>query len=280
MSLGKRYLKTVAFITGQVGANAESRPRGTGFLTGRRFEVDDKQGHIYVVTAAHVVRPLTASSVRLTLRGGGTADKEIDEWIFHPTEDVAVARMPMPYQAFDFLVVESNEFVGATRHEWEPEPGADVYFVGLLGQVPSMSARNIPMVRTGSIGALHQADIPMRLGGNTVIRVKGHLIDCQSFGGFSGSPCFVRYISSQGETEKFGLPYPIESTHLLGMIGGHFDLKASVALPDQEDKLDIPMAAGVGVLYPAEIIRDMLDDDPLAEERARAEDQLRAGSDR
>ena len=277
MALGERYSKTVVFISGRLDEGTRSSFRGTGFLVGLRFEADQDQGHVYVATAAHVVRPLVESSVRLSLKAGGTVDHQIDEWSFHPTDDIAVARMPQPYETYDFLAVEDKDFVGApAERQWEPQPGADVYFAGLLAQVPAMGERNLPMVRTGSIGALYQDDIPMRLGGNTVIRVRGHLIDCQSFGGFSGSPCFVRFISAQGETENLGLRYPIQSTLLLGMMGGHFDLKASVTLPDQENKLDIPVAAGVGVLYPAETIREMLDEEPFAGERARTEAEIQA----
>jgi hypothetical protein len=277
MALGERYSKTVVFISGRLDDGTESSLRGTGFLVGLRFEADQAQGHVYVATAAHVVRPLIGSSVRLRRKGDGTEDREVDEWIFHPTDDIAIARMPQPYEPYDFLAVEDKDFVGPpAEHQWQPQPGDDVYFVGLLAQIPAMGAQNLPMVRTGSIGTLYQDDIPMRLGGDTLIRVQGHLIDCRSFGGFSGSPCFVRYISAQGQTENLGLRYPIQSTLLLGMVGGHFDLKASVALPDQEDKLDIPVAAGVGVLYPAESIREMLDEEPFAGERARTEAEIRA----
>jgi hypothetical protein len=183
--------------------------------------------------------------------------------------------MPRPYSDYDFLAVEHRDFVGtATDLEWAPGPGADVYFAGLLGQVPSMGEENIPMVRTGSVGALYQKGIPMRLPGNTVIKVRGHLIDCQSFGGFSGSPCFVRYLSGTGETESMGLKYAIQSTLLLGMIGGHFDLKASVTLPDQENELDIPVAAGVAVIYPAETIREVLDLESFVAERSELEAEV------
>lgn len=276
MALGKRYSKTVVFISGQLEEDVESKLRGTGFVVGLRFDADPKQGHVYIVTAAHVVRPMVSSFVKLNQPDGGTVDHRIDEWIFHPTEDIAISRMPKPYEDFEFLAVEERDFVGAAEHKWDPEPGADVYFVGLLGQVPSMGMQNIPMVRTGSIGSLYQEGIPMRLGGDTLIYVRGHLIDCRSFGGFSGSPCFVRFISDKGRTERMGLSYPIQSTLLLGMVGGHFDLKASVTLPDQEDKLDIPVAAGVGVLYPAETIRTMLDEEPFAEERARVNAAIEA----
>jgi hypothetical protein len=278
MALGKAYTKPVVFISGSPLSDPEAEPslRGTGFLVGFRSEVNPGQGQVYIVTAAHVVRPLTAALVRLNKPDGSIADHVIDEWIFHPTEDIGIARLPPPYSDYEFLAVEAKDFVGAEELEYSPQPGADVFVAGLLGLVPSMGERNIPMVRTGSIGAMYQDAIPMRSRDNTRINVRGHLIDCQSFGGFSGSPCFVRFISGSETTENLGLRIPKEPTLLLGMVGGHFDLQASVSLPDQEGKLSVPVAAGVAVVYPAEAIRETLDTDELVAERAELEARLEA----
>lgn len=278
MALGKAYTKPVVFISGSPLSEPEKDPslRGTGFLVGFRSEVSPDQGLVYIVTAAHVVRPLAAALVRLSKPDGSVADHMIDEWFFHATEDIAVARLPPPYSDYEFYAIEARAFVGIEEFEYSPQPGADVYVAGLLRLVPAMGARNIPMVRTGSIGALYQEDIPMRFPDNTIISVHGHLIDCQSFGGFSGSPCFVRYLSGFRETGNLGLKIPEEPTLLLGLVGGHFDLQASVGLPDQEGKLSVPVAAGVAVVYPAETIREVLDFDELAAEREALENQLKA----
>lgn len=278
MALGKAYTKPVVFISGSPLSEPKAEPslRGTGFLVGFRSEVDPGQGWVYIVTAAHVVRPLIAALVRMNKPDGSVADHVIDEWLFHPTDDIAVARFPPPYSNYEFYAVEAKDLVGTAEPQRPPEPGADVYIAGLLQVVPAMGEQNIPMVRTGSIGALYQDNIPMRLPDDTLLKVHGHLIDCQSFGGFSGSPCFVRYISGRGETEEMGLSYPIQSTLLLGMIGGHFDLKASVGLPEGAGNLKIPVAAGVAVVYPAEAIKEVLDRQELAQERAELETQLEA----
>jgi hypothetical protein len=276
LAVGKQYSKSVVFISGLLDGDTDPKLRGSGFIVGFRSEPDPDQGHGYIVTAAHVVRLLKASFVRLTASDGSIVDREVDEWIYHPTEDIAVARLPTPYKNYDFLAIPPKEFVGAEEYEWSPEPGAEVFAVGLLGQVPSMGEQNVPMVRTGAIGALYQDRIPMRLADNTLIKVHGHLIDSHSFGGFSGSPCFVRYISAIEKTPKMGLRYPVQSTLLLGMVGGHFDLKSSITLPDQEEKVNIPVAAGVAVVYPAETIREVLSEDAFVAERAELDAQLRS----
>lgn len=277
VALGKAYTKTVVFIGGSMATEPHSDPvlRGTGFLVGFRSEANPDRGMIYIVTAAHVVQPLAASLVKLRTPEDSVTDRLIDAWFLHPTDDIAVARLPPPYFDFDFYAVEAKDFAGTAEPEHPPQPGADVYIAGLLGVVPSMGERNIPMVRTGSIGALYQDNIPMRRPDGSALEVKAHLVDCQSFGGFSGSPCFVRYISGKGETEGLALPYPVQSTLLLGMIGGHFDLKASARLPDH-GHIEVPVASGVAVVYPAEAIREVLDVEELAKERADLEAQLEA----
>jgi hypothetical protein len=273
VALGESYVKSVAFIGGtRIGSPAISELQGTAFIVAVPSAVPDA-AHYYVVTAAHVVRPCSSTFIRFVAPDGSIDDLPVHEWVYHATEDVAVTPLALekPYDVFSGPI---DRFVGAAEVERPPEPGDNVFFVGLVGQVPSMGDRNVPMVRGGVIGALYQDGIPMGLPDGNVIHVHGHLIDCRSFGGFSGSPCFVRYISGQGKTERLGLTYPVESTLLLGMIGGHFDLKSSVALPDQEAKVKVPAAAGIAVVYTAETIRELLDEEELM--TARIEDDERA----
>lgn len=66
-----------------------------------------------------------------------------------------------------------------------------------------------------------------------------------------------------------GLTFPETHSILLGMVGGHFDHRTSVLLPDQSGKLSIPTSAGVGVVYPVEIIRETLDSEDLVSERQK-----------
>jgi len=269
MALGLWYSKSVVLIAGSQEVDADPKDAklyGTGFIV-MIPSADPDIGFSYLVTAAHVVRSLNSTFVKLTRQDGVVADLPVPRWAFHPTEDVAIGGFQKGSEDFDHYYVRISEFVDADPEKWEPNPGDDVFFAGLLAQVPSMGAKNIPMVRKGSIGALDQEEIPMRMPGNTLIKAKGHLVDCQSFGGFSGSPCFVRYVSGLKHTEHMKLTEEIRSTLLLGMLGGHFDQRASVTLPDQEKKLDIPVAAGVAVIYPAAVIRETLDLDFLVAER-------------
>ena len=64
-----------------------------------------------------------------------------------------------------------------------------------------------------------------------------------------------------------GLKVPKESTLLLGLVSGHFDLAASVALPDETNELRVPVAAGIAVVLPSDTILELLDSDELRETR-------------
>lgn len=269
MGLGLWWSKSVVLIAGaeEVGATPnDARLCGTGFIV-MIPSADLGIGFSYLVTAAHVVRSFGSTFIKLSRKDGSVADLPVPAWAFHPSEDVAVGAFQKDSDDYDHYFVRISEFIEDDEEIWDPMPGDDIFFAGLLGQVPSMGSRNVPMVRKGSIGALDQEGIPMRMPGNTLIRVRGHLVDCQSFGGFSGSPCFARYVTGIRRTEHMGLGEEVQSTLLLGMLGGHFDQTASVSLPDQEQQLDIPVAAGVAVVYPASVIRETLNLDFLAAER-------------
>lgn len=264
MALSTTLQKTVVFVGGKLEAGTDQEPplRGTGFIT-LVPSADPEQSYLYVVTAAHVVRPLATRFIRLSRRDGTTLDLNIpaDNWDFHPIADVAVGQFGIDPDEVDLAVMPTEYFVGRAAPQFAAGPGDEVVFAGLLGLVEPMGQRRIPMVRTGSIGALYQDGIPMRRPDGSRMSIRGHLIDCRSFGGFSGSPCFVRFLSGVNTTPRMGLKTPINSTHLLGLVGGHFDLDASVSLPDQEQKLSIPVAAGVAVVIPSETILEVLESD-------------------
>lgn len=65
-----------------------------------------------------------------------------------------------------------------------------------------------------------------------------------------------------------GLTYPQTHSVLLGILGGHFDHRTSVRLPDGSGEVSVPTSSGVGVVYPAEVIRETLDAPKLADVRS------------
>jgi len=158
-------------------------------------------------------------------------------------------------------------------HDSEIVVGDQIYFIGLLTNVPSMLDQSIPMVRSGRIGALYQDDIPMRDGLVVKDEPIAHLIDTYSRAGFSGAPCFVEQamiIQNPGEGPRIG-----SWVGLLGVVVGHFNGKAPVwhtADPDIDTGFLAASNEGVAVVVPVEILRQVLMHDDFVGER-RVESQ-------
>jgi hypothetical protein len=135
-----------------------------------------------------------------------------------------------------------------------------------------MTDANIPMVRAGIIGRLWQDRLPVRRHPEDETKyITAHLIDCRSFAGFSGSPCFVQ--QAIGYQARTGL---------LGLMGGHFDdwmgaRERTGLSADGKDKwtvsddLEAPVSTGVGYVIPVEFISETLMLPELVDDR-RAEE--------
>ena len=280
MTLGLKHLRTVAFI-GSVGEDGARRLRGTGFFVGVAIPGNDAQVHLYLVTASHVVPPYEATFVRIrrfveappdVVLDEGLIDELVDDvpvtqWYRHPSHDIAAAPMVDADDRWAISLVPMQEFVDDSDHV--PSLGEPVFFAGLLAQVESMGEKHVPMLRSGTLGALHQTDIPMMEPGGGRRRLDGHLVDCRSFGGFSGSPCFVQMVRPGPPTPRMGLSTTEQHTLLLGMVGGHFDHQATVDV--EGNTFSVPTSAGVAVVYPSELIRELLDDGEVVEAREREE---------
>jgi hypothetical protein len=281
MPLDDSYPQAVVFIIGlgtdEQGAEVR-QPRGTGFIVSIPSEVPE-QIYLYVVTAAHGLRSGEQSWIRLNTAEGGIADVEVPRWLFHPTEDVAVRPLTLP-QAVRWGHVPIRMFVDA----WDAKPslGDRVYFVGLLANMASMAERNIPMVRSGTIGRLNQTDVPLRLPDESTMRITGHLIDCTSYEGFSGAPCFVQF-TYRKLVETPSIPggaignLEHEATLLLGLIAGHFDdWRPARTSGDILGGVSARVNTGVGIVVPVEAIRETLELDELAAIRRNHDLSLRA----
>lgn len=289
MPLSEVYPNCVTFIGRWAQTDAgpvEESIDGTGFLVAIP---GPKQRHLYVVTAAHVVTRAAHSFVRIRDKWQQD-DQEIEDlpvkrWHLHPdeTKDVAVAPIRLPDDhAMSWTNIE--DFIDDPswkEDNWIREGGPElwlgdiVYFVGLLGQIEAMTEANIPIVRSGTIARLWQDRCPVWVPQEHETRyITAHLIDCRSFGGFSGSPCYFQqsragYVQAgeRGYTE--GGVMTKYWTGFLGMIGGHFD--------DIESGYGrTPVNTGVGYVIPAEFIRETLDLEVLRDMRKELDEAREA----
>lgn len=275
LALTETYPRGVLFVGRMREREGRIEPRieGTAFLVTVQSSAFS---HLYVVTAGHIVDGTAASFVRVPRTGQlEPLDLDVPEWLPHPRHDVAVAPIALPPD-HNLVSTALSQFVDDEQWETDPEfspelaLGDAVYFIGLLGKVDAMTESNIPMVRAGTLGRLWQEQLPVRRTPVDAVKyITAHLIDCRSFGGFSGSPCYLQ----QGRAGVVQLPEgggPAITTKyrtgLLGLIGGHFDdwmrTRSRSAAPDEvggiSDDIEAPVSTGVGYVIPAEFIREAL----------------------
>ena len=291
MGLSSGLTKSVAFIIGtrQRQGAAVPLPIGTGFLLGVRppSEPSSRRAFtLYLATAAHVVRGENPTWVRLRRLEGELEDVPVAGWFIHDRADVAIAVLDLeerhtPYDIAvlpipDFLPAGAEQRYGARRRpltrDDRPMLGDAVYFIGLFTSLPSMGARNLPLVRSGTLAAMSVEKVPVTMKDRTITRYTAHLIDCRAYAGFSGSPCFVQFPKEPGIG---GVGRPDEETELLGVFSSHFDWMETAAvtgdLADVEGSVRFPVNLGVGVVTPSASIVELLDRDDVLLDRLERE---------
>jgi hypothetical protein len=280
MPLTETYPQTVVFVIalGTKRNQSVHKPIGTGFVVGVPSAIPNDT-HMYVVTASHVIASGEPTWLRFNTPEGGFVDYSVSEWFsLDPTADVAVTPVTLTDQMRTSFV--SLDAFLDSHTELSTSLGDIVYFIGLLANMRAMAEANIPMVRSGTLGRLYQMDVPMKRPDNTIFRVTGHLIDCRSFGGFSGSPCFVQF-----EHRQVGIPAIMTgkvqetSTHLLGLISGHWN-DPQEAKPAgnafQTGTFEYEINTGVGIVTPVEFIREALNLEELVEMRRDSDEKRNA----
>lgn len=181
MPLDPRMIYAAVHIEGDRG-------QGTGFLA----HVPSKRipGHIwaYVLTAHHVIEGQTEIRVQAANALGPGELYEpllIDDWR-QPLEGVDLALAPFPQTYRNIFSAPVEDYMIPTEQVPYVRPGELIYYIGLFAPAGRM------MVRTGRAGAI---DVPWHSEseekGASVYDYPAHLIDCRSYGGFSGSPCFA-----------------------------------------------------------------------------------------
>jgi hypothetical protein len=281
--LNDKYPLAITFITAwrtQPDGTSALQPIGTGFILHVPTRFDGVYFE-YVVTASHVVEGEPETFARIRTRDGGTKDLPAHDWVHHPHADVAIAPFIAAGETdLHLLHIPSASLSWRGVPGLAPELGDRIYFLGLLSlgdATRSLIARNVPMVRSGTIGAMYQDDIPLEWPDGSVRYMQAHLIDCRSYGGFSGAPCFFQR-DDQPTGVKEGVPIRGTHTFLFGLVSGHFDFYKSAKLRGSivgTGEVHAPINTGVGIVTPAERIVEVLEMDELSDERERVESERR-----
>src|SRR4051812_25567569 len=198
---------------------------GTGFLVGVPSAEIPGVRYCYVVTAHHVlddqVNDVEVRAPNPYTNGEFYEPIKVTGW--HqpmPKLDLSVALLPAPGMRIIGLEIE-DIFLPPNL---EPQLGGTVFYVGLF------DALGRSMARSGTIGALNQEGLEH----DGDYDYTAHLVDCRSFEGFGGSPCFstVLYpvlepsepqVPLEGHAGRYGSIVPVSL--LCGMFTEHVDTK-------------------------------------------------------
>jgi hypothetical protein len=283
MLVDSLWLKNVAYIMVDKWDERNSalyrQPAGTAFFVS---EIAGSGRPFYVVTARHVIECIRDDSecldvfIRVNEYRGTSTDFPIqyEDWIFHPSTDVAVRKFPFSTK-FDFWSIAN---VRGPRHG--VFPGHDVFFIGMFNAVPGQ-IRVEPVVRFGKI-ALPSTTVPIKIGQNDY-NVPACLVESRSWGGESGSPVFVyddaqvkpnsdlgsaqvdssSFIDIQSNRHFAGMIEP----ELLGLLHGHFEIERPVMYNRQETGTQVDVNTGIAVVIPALAIYETLMDQRLVTDR-------------
>jgi hypothetical protein len=268
------YLNTVVFICAKPRAD-EWEPVGTGFFVNVPWTRPNESGyfHRYLVTAKHVADHAEPGAIRVRHVDGHVSHSQIGLWAKHARSDIAVTPVDtLPPGAIGKSIPEER-FSDKWPHDTVLRPGDVAYFIGLLGDVASMKDNNIPMVRSGRVGARSQTDIRRRDGNVTGKEPLAHLIDTYSQSGFSGAPCFIEQpLIVQPTRGKLAIG---SASALDGVVVGHFDGYTEVWHDtDLTEDTGLLTSAnkGIAIVVPVELLRELIEkDDELAELRMDAE---------
>jgi Trypsin-like peptidase domain len=279
MPLGFEHLQGSVRIIGIV--DGRKKVIGTGFTVVLPGVDDPSFVHGYVVTAAHVLKGKSSIEVQAANPHGGLNEAiELREWHSPlPQYDVAIGRWPSRSQ--QFWTVHPETFADLL-----PLLGQTIYYVGILTAL----GQPIPMVRTGSLAAMDVEGLRLEHG----YSFPAHLIDCRSYDGFSGSPCFLQTALMpidppnvtidqipEGMEKQAMLNDGVSSasrpalfTYFVGMFTNH-TTNLDAYDPDDLDENGLPVNMvnrhGIGVMLPARFIVEALMSDEMANERRQVE---------
>lgn len=278
MPMQKRMLSTAVRIIGD-RAGGRRGTIGTGFVLAVPSETLAGVNHIHLVTAHHVIdaQPkVEMQASNLFVPSVLYPAFEVSDWDQPlPEVDLAVAVLRHDDEAGGDQVISGIEMESVMPPLTVPALGSAIHYIGYLEPLDRM------MVRSGTIGALEQRGIKHQ---EPMYDYECHLVDCRSYTGFSGSPCFFPQmhpiLKEQPKSQIAGL-IPDGSPPVGGM--AYFSVLCGMFTEYVEDRVPNPQGVvsryGVGVMLPSrEIWRALMTDEQrnkrreLDEERKPDED--------
>lgn len=258
-------------------ANGDYIANGTGFFVGAKVSSDPDRYTVYLATAKHVLQDNTGNffpdiALRLNKKDGTSDlivialnDKDGARVHVHPEEDVDIAIFGcLPNQEiYEFKFLQDNLI--STKQiiqDNEISEGDDVFFSGLfashLGQ-----KKNQPIIRFGKVALIPEDKVEWKEGKDNPAKMLDlYLLECQSFGGNSGSPVFFQLNPFRKLTEI--RPSQI---FLAGVMKGSFLNGSEIQLIETENKAVSLQNIGIAAVSPAYKLHEILFSEELKKER-------------
>jgi len=285
MRVPDEILKCVVFIGREHGFT--TKYIGTAFF----ILLQEKEGQHtfrfpYLVTANHVANAVDGApfKIRANKRTGEVAEIEANEsgevkWYRHElgdSVDVAVFPWRMPSREFDLLAINTSIFfTPAIAEELHIGAGDEVLVTGLFKKVTG-KAKNLPIVRIGTLAmAPDERIVPTKLGD-----IHAYLIELKSLGGISGSPVFIRQtcdiahgIHKWGTNENTVVQAYTNVVHLLGLVHGHWSIDPQEIDSPEVKHVDDGINIGIAIVVPATQILEVLHTEELIEMRRKIKEE-------
>ena len=248
---------TFIFLKDQGG---KYMPNGTGFFVSVNVERDPKLSVVYLVTAKHILQDSNGNFfatvyIRLNKHGGTSQyiDIPLEAVYTHdePEVDLAIYPLLLDPNEYDYISVASDlistKKVVAEHNIIE---GDEVFFAGLF-ESHYGQRKNQPILRFGKIALMSDEKIEWKQNNQNASKFLDlYLLECQAYGGNSGSPVFF-------QLNPFFLPDQLTiegrpQIYLGGIIMGHFNLDE--ILHDRLSRQNM----GITAVTPADKLYDVL----------------------
>lgn len=252
-------------LLASVRINSVEELRGTGFVVTVDSETLPDVRWGYVITAFHVVQSQIESNVVAydpTRGGAAYPPVPISDWR-RPLPEVDLALAPFSLEGRPIYAVRLEDHVVPTQMIEGPNLGAHVYYVGVFTIVDRM------MARSGTLGAL---DVEGVSGHGAPV----HLLDCRSYAGFSGSPCFFEIAYGTDRAQEAPYPGPDASIPFTSM--AYFQLLCGILVQhfsDDASSQGLTSRYGVGVMVRSQEIHAALMTREAIAERREWDQELR-----
>jgi hypothetical protein len=277
MPLDYRALYCAVEITGDLNAYGEKGIIGTGFVV--TVEGDDPDApHRYLITADHVIatqhRPVEVKTASPNTGELGASVPVADWSAPLPDVDLAVAPFNEMTQgvtiSLERQVIKDRDVL----RKQEIFPGSPIHYIGVFTPVGRV------MARSGTIGALDVRGLEQTddVTGKEY-DYPAHLLDCRSYTGFSGSPCFVELSYAELKPTAPPLPLPANVEALADL--QHASLLCGMLTMYVRDELEAKRREpasryGVAMMLRSDEIWEALMTDELRKKRKERDDERAA----